>query len=75
VVDVVSRVAQGVVAAPPAPAGVVLRELAQERAKLLVDLVDDNGQSLSGSALANDATRSAFRHPELLFECNHHSTT
>ncbi len=73
-VDAVPRVAQGVVGPSPAPAGVVLGELAQERAELLVDLVDDDGESLGRATLTNNGAGPAFRNPELLFECNDHST-
>jgi hypothetical protein len=75
VVDAVALVAQGVVGAAPPPAGVVLRELAQERAQPLVDLVDDDSETLGGAALTNNGTRSAFRNPELCLKLNDRLTT
>jgi hypothetical protein len=71
----VSLVAQGVVRASPAPAGVLLRELTQERPELLVELLDDRGESLGGVALTNNGTRPAFRNPELRLKLNDRLTT
>lgn len=74
-VDVVSLVAQGVVGASPAPPRMVRRELAQELAQLLVDLVDDDSQSLGGAALADHGARAALRNPELCLKLNDRLTT
>ena len=74
-VDAVSLVAQGVVGASPAPAGMVLGELAQERTKLLVDLVDDDSQTLGGAALTDDGARAALGNPELCLKLNDRLTT
>ena len=74
-VDAVPLVAQGVVRSPPAPAGMVLRELAQERAQHLVELVDNDSQSLGGTTLTDHGTRSALRNPELCLKLNDRLTT
>jgi hypothetical protein len=75
VVDAVSLVAQGVVRPTPPPPRVLLRELAQERAQPLVDLVDDDSETLGGAALTNNGTRSAFRNPEQCLKLNDRLTT
>jgi len=75
VIDSVSGVAQGVVRPSPTPPRVLHGELAQERAQALIDLMDHGRQTLGGATLTNDGAGPALRNPELLFECNHHSTT
>jgi hypothetical protein len=63
------------VGSPPAPAGMVLRELAQERAQHLVELVDHGRESLGGTTLANDRAGPALRNPELCLKLNDRLTT
>jgi hypothetical protein len=54
---------------------VLLGELAQERTKLLVDLVDDDSQTLGGAALTDDGARAALGNPELCLKLNDCLTT
>ena len=75
VVDAPAFVTQGVIGPSPAPAGVLRRELAQERAQLLVDLVDNDGESLGGAALANHGAGPTLRNPEPCLKLNDRLTT
>jgi len=60
---------------PPTPPGMTRGERAQEGTQFLfVGRGTRRIQSLRGTTLTNDDAGSALRHPELLFECNDHST-
>jgi hypothetical protein len=76
VIDVPSLVAQRAVAATPPPARMALGEVTQEGADLLFACrLTRGGEPLGGATLANDDSGSSFGHPELLFECDDHSST
>ena len=74
-VHVPAGIAQGVEPAATTPARMALGEVGREGANLLfVTRRNRCGQALGGATLTNDDAGSALRHPELLFECNDHST-
>ena len=74
-IDVPAGLQRRLVAPAPAPTGMAFGEVAQQRAQLLLALVHWRFEPLGGTTLANRHAGSALGHPELLFECDDHSTT